>query len=148
MATTGQVKETKTFSVRQGKEVVVRMRNLPGLLAEIAKVVSEKGVNILALNATVYGEDCVIRMITDDNLRTKDLLTARHYGPQEENVLVMDLAHRPGMLRRVTELLAKEDIDLRHAYATAAPEDERCLLVFHSSHDEHALVLLRHLESE
>ena len=35
--------ESKTFSVKQGKEVVVRMKNRTGILSDIAKLVSEKG---------------------------------------------------------------------------------------------------------
>src|SRR3974377_2102521 len=89
--------ETKTFSAKQGKEVVVRMKNRIGILAEIAKLVSEKGVNVLALNAAVCGEDCVVRLMTDDNLRARDVLAAKNFAPQEEGVVVLELTQRPGM---------------------------------------------------
>ena len=46
------------------------------------------------------------------------------------------------MLRRTAETVAKAGIDIHHIYATVAEEDEKCLLVFHSSNDSHALVLL------
>lgn len=135
--------ERKTFSVKQGKEVVVRMKNRTGILSELAKLVSEKGVNVLALNGAVYGEDCVVRLMTDDNLRAKDVLAAKNYVPQEESVVVLDLSHKPGMLKRMAETVTKAGIDIRHVYATAAEEDEHCLLVFHSSNDDHALVVLK-----
>lgn len=138
----------KTFSVKQGKEVVVRMKNRTGILSEIAKLLSEKGVNVLALNGAACGEDCVVRVMTDDNLRAKDVLVATNFSIQEESVVVLELAHRPGMLRRMAESMAKSGIDIRHIYATAAEEDEKCLLVFHTSNDSHALVLLKQIESE
>ncbi len=119
--------ENKAFSVKQGKEVVVRMKNRTGILAEIAKLVSERGANVLALNAAVCGEDCIVRLMTDDNLRAKDVLDARGFAPQEESVVVLELAHRPGMLRRMADTVAKSGIDIRHIYATAGEEDENCL---------------------
>ena len=119
--------ENKAFSVKQGKEVVVRMKNRTGILAEIAKLVSERGANVLALNAAVCGEDCIVRLMTDNNLRAKDVLDARGFAPQEESVVVLELAHRPGMLRRMADTVAKSGIDIRHIYATAGEEDENCL---------------------
>jgi hypothetical protein len=47
----------------------------------------------------------------------------------------------------MAETVAKAGIDIRHIYATAAEEDEKCLLVFHSSNDDHALVLLKEVEA-
>ena len=138
--------ESRAFSVKQRKEVVVRMKNRTGILSEIAKLVSERGANVLALNAAVCGDDCVVRLMTDDNLRAKDVLVARDFAPQEESVIVLELVHRPGMLRRTADILAKAGIDIRHIYATAADEDEKCLLVFHSSSDDHALVLLNEIQ--
>jgi hypothetical protein len=139
--------QPKTFSVKHGKEVVVRMKNRSGILSEITKLVSEKGVNVLALNGAACGEDSIVRLMTDDNLRAKDVLAAKNFAPQEESVVVLELAHRPGMLRRMAETVAKAGIDIRHIYATAAEEDERCLLVFHSSNDDHALVLLKQIQA-
>ncbi len=137
----------KTFSVKQGKEVVVRMKNRTGILSEIAKLISEKGVNVLALNGAACGEDCVVRLMTDDNLRAKDVLVAKNFAAQEESVVVLELTHRPGMLRRMAETVAKAGIDIRHIYATAPEEDDKCLLVFHSSNDSHALVLLNEIQA-
>jgi hypothetical protein len=145
MATAVEQKEGKIFSVKQGKEVVVRMTNRPGILSEIAKLVSEKGLNVLALNGAVCAEACVIRLMTDDNLRANDVLAENNYAPREEGVIVMELVHKPGMLKRAAETLAKAGIDIRHIYATAAQQDDKCLVVLHSTNDDHALVLLKQI---
>jgi hypothetical protein len=57
----------------------------------------------------------------------------------------MDLAHKPGILKHVTETLAEENIDIRHVYATALEQHEKCLLVLHTSDDERALPRLNRL---
>lgn len=135
------------LEAKQGKEIVLKIRNNIGLLFEISKLLAEKGVDILAVNGAVQGEDSVIRVVTSDNLRAKDALTAAHYSPHEESVLLMDLPHKPGMLRRLTEVLAKEDIDIHHIYAAALEEQDKSLLVFHTANDQHALTKLKDLKT-
>ena len=104
---------------KQGKDVVLTTTNKTGLLYELSKLLSEKGVAILGVIGAVSGGDCLIRLVTDDNLRTMDALKEKGYEPMEEDVVLLEVPHRPGMLKRVTEALAEEDIDIHYVYATA-----------------------------
>lgn len=135
------------LAARPGKEIVVQARNRIGLLFEIAKLLSEKGLTILAVSGAAHGEEGIVRLITDDNLRAREALSQRGYYVHEQDVILMELPHKPGMLRRVAEALTTENIDIQHAYATAMGEQERCLLVFHTSNDQHALTRLKDLGS-
>ena len=94
------------LQARQGKEVVLTMENKTGLLFELSKLLSEKGVSIRAVIGAVSGEECLIRLVTDDNLRTKDALAEKGYAPQEQDVILMEVPHKPGMLRRIAKLVA------------------------------------------
>jgi hypothetical protein len=53
----------------QAREVVIRMPNEIGALNHIARTISDKGVNILAVTAWVEGAQAVIRLVTDDSVR-------------------------------------------------------------------------------
>ena len=141
-------KGTESFKVQRGQEVVVRRTNEIGILFQISTLLSERDVNILGVSAGVCGEDCLIRLITDDNRKTKDVLAANNFTPEEENVVLVELPHRPGTLKRVTKTLAQEGIDIRHVYAAADREQDKCLLVFHSSDDERALAKLKKVQAE
>ena len=127
------------FEARQGKEIILRETNRVGLLSGIAKVIAEKGISILAVSGSVHGEECYIHMITDDNLRACDVLSALGLKPVEQGVILVEVAHKPGMLKRLGEVLAADEIDIHHVYATAMEEQEKCLLVLRTSNDEHAL---------
>jgi hypothetical protein len=127
------------LQARQGKEVVLTTENKTGLLFELSKFLSEKGIGILAVIGAVSGDECLIRLVTDDNLRTVDSLTELGYSPREEDVILLEVPHKPGMLRRITEVLAKEDVDVHYIYATALDQYNYCLLVLHTDNDEHAL---------
>lgn len=130
------------LKTRQAKEVVVRMPNEIGGLDKMARVIADKGINILAVTAWVEGAETVIRLVTDDNVHVSDTLRANHYHAREAEVLVTDAPHKPGVLHRLTERLAKDEIDIHHLYATAAPDQERTLVVFATANNDHAMVLL------
>lgn len=57
-------------------------------------------------------------------------------------MLLTEAPHKPGMLRRMTETLAQGDIDIHHLYATATMTQERSLVVFATTNNDRAMVLL------
>lgn len=130
------------LKTRPGKEVIVRMANEVGGLDKLAKTISERGANILAVSAWVEGAQAVLHFVTDDNVRVADALKGLGYNVREAEVLVTEAPHKPGMLRRITERLAHGDIDVHHLYATAAMGQETCLVVFATANNDHAMVLL------
>jgi hypothetical protein len=131
------------MKARIAKEIVVRMPHELGALAGLSKLVSDKGTNILAISVHSEGKDDVVRMLTDDDLRTMDMLQARGFAPKEHEVVVVDLEHRPGMLRRLADTMAAERIDISHLYATAGGNAPDCYFVLSTSNNAHAVVVLR-----
>jgi hypothetical protein len=141
-------KESRVLAVTQGQEVILRMRNDIGILFELSTLLTARDVNILALSGAVCGETCLVRLLADDHLKAKDVLVEHHFTPEEETVVLVELSHRPGMLKQVTKALAQEGLDISHIYAAATRAQDRCLLVFHCSNDEEALARLKAMESE
>ena len=78
------------LKARQGKEIVLRTANKIGALAAFSKIVAERGVNILGMSAWVEDGEAVVRLVTDDLLRTMDVLREHNYAPQERNVVMVD----------------------------------------------------------
>jgi hypothetical protein len=125
----------------QGKEVVVQIVNRSGVLADLARYLADRGLDLLALNASVDGGVATIRLVTDDNLRADDVLREHGYSPHEEDVILLTIPHKPGMLHRVSEILAEAMIDPHHIYATTMDTDGNCSIVLHTENDDQALVL-------
>ena len=125
----------------QGKEVVVQIVNRSGVLADLARSLADRGLDLLALNASVVGDLATIRLVTDDNLRTDDVLREHGYSPHEEDVILLTISHKPGMLHRVSEILAEAMIDTHHIYSTTMNTDGNCSIVLHTANDDQALVL-------
>jgi hypothetical protein len=129
------------MKARIAKEAIVRVRNRIGALAQVVESLADKGVNIEAVIGTLEGGDAVIRLVTSDHQRTVDALRELRPDVQEARVVVVELAHKPGLLRQITEKLAMENIDLYYLYGTAADGD-KCLVVFSSTNNERAVIVL------
>jgi hypothetical protein len=130
------------LKARPGKAIMVRTADRAGALAELSKGVAERGLNILAMSAWVEGPEAVIRLVTDDTLRAVELLKAHGYDAQETDVVLVEAQHKPGILRHLTDTLAKENISLKHLFASALLDQDICLVVLGSSDNERAIVLL------
>ena len=128
------------IKARMAKEAIVRMNNRIGVLAQVTKSLADMGINIEAVITTVEGTDAVIRMVTGDHQRTVDALREQRLEVQEAKVVVAELEHRPGLLREITDKLARQHIDLFYLYGTAA--GDKCLVVLSSTNNDWAVKVL------
>ena len=122
--------------------LTLRTENRIGTLDDVAKAIAERGINIVAVCAWVEGTEAVLRFVTDDSVRVLDLLEGRGDDGRQEDVLIAEMPHKPGMLHRITDRLAQEAIDIHHLYASAAGAHEQTIVVFRTSNNDRALVLL------
>ena len=129
------------MKARMAKEAIVRVRNRIGALAQVTRNLADEGINIEAVIATLEGGDAVIRLVTGDHQRTIDVLRKLRPDVEEARVVVVELAHKPGLLRHITENLALENIDVFYLYGTAADVDQ-CLVIFSSTNNNRAVMLL------
>jgi hypothetical protein len=130
------------YPARIGKELVVEVANDIGALHQVGKTVAERGVNILALDTEVHDGHAVIHLITEDNLRAADALRARHYRVREEDVVLVDIPHKPGMLEQLAAKLEKVGVGIRHLEVTGSLGVEQCLVALTCSDNQRAVVAL------
>src|SRR5512134_238779 len=116
------------MKARHASEVVLKMPNEIGTLNAIAKALADKGFNLLATSAWVEGSEVVVRLLLDEPARAVDTLVHHKYVARQVDVIVAEVAHRPGMLRSITDRLAKEEIDIHHLYATASAGQDHALI--------------------
>lgn len=131
------------ITAKHCKEVSVRVLNDIGILAQLTKIVAEKGVNIRAAAAWVEDENKgVVRLVTDDNLRAVDALRAHNYAPEEVASVEVLMHHSPGMLTSVCEKIGSGGLNVHYLYASAPVSDDTCIAVLSTDDNERALVLL------
>jgi hypothetical protein len=109
--------------------------NLPldneiGTLARLCRDLARGGVNLLALSAPQPGpEQGVVRLLVADREIAERELAKAGYLFAVEEVLFIDLKNKPGALAKAVERLARSQIDIRYAYATASTRTQRTAVV-------------------
>lgn len=126
-----------------GKELVVRTANRVGLLADVAKLLSTQGINILATAVFVQGEEAELHLVVDAHHYALETLQDAEFPTEEREVVLVTLPNRPGFLRRITEALARQGLDIRYLYASAAEDTPHTLVVLSCTHNGKAVLLLR-----
>lgn len=131
-------------NAKLGKEIVVTVANKVGVLAEMAKIVAEHGINIEAVTGYGMEQEARIHLVTSDNLRASEALKKTGYTSQSESaVVVVELENKLGALKLVTEKIAKEGIDIRYMYGTTCTMGCPATAVFSTSDNDKALVALK-----
>ena len=128
-------------SANLGKEIVVSMVNKIGILADMARLIAEHGINIEAVAGAVAGNEAQIMVVTDDNLRAMDALKKAGYGSAKESeVVILILENKAGALKKITENLAAEGIDIKHIYGSVCSGGCPAKMIISTSSNEKALL--------
>ena len=125
-----------------GQELVVTTLNEAGVMADVAKIIAEKGVSILAVSTWLDGVNRVVHLVTDDNLRAKEALEKKTFDVRENRVILARVPHKPGLLKHMTESLRNSQADIHHLYGSAPLNGDTCLIVVASADNDVALVAM------
>ncbi len=106
-------------------EFTIRLANRPGMLAELAQLLGQAGVNIEALAAFGHGEDGQVRIIVDDADATRRTFRAAGISLDEREVITTILPDRPGELARMTKELAEGGVNIDAMYLLNTHADGR-----------------------
>jgi hypothetical protein len=98
------------------------LSNEIGTLARLCRDLAHGGVNLLALSAPETGREIgVVRLLVPTSELASHVLSKAGYTFSAEEVLFVELKNRPGALAKAVEKLARANIGVRYAYATASP---------------------------
>src|SRR5947209_7749706 len=92
--------------VKKAKEIVVVSENKVGTLAEVSRILAERGINIQALSAQAAANVALLNFVVDDHQHAVDLLRKKGLPFHENEVLIVEVEDQPGVLRNLTKKLA------------------------------------------
>jgi hypothetical protein len=124
------------------KQVSVFLENKPGRLANVLSALAREKVNITALTVMDSHDNSVLRVVTNDLARTRQVLNALNTPHAENDVLVVELRNQPGALAHVCELLGAEHINIEYAYCSAGGRNGKTFGVFKVSNTDKAMKVL------
>jgi hypothetical protein len=102
-------------------DLTVILKDRPGELARVGEVAGTAGVNIRGLAAFTGEGRGIIHLLVDDDaaVRAGDALERAGLGiADRREVLVVDVADRPGSLGELARTLAEANVNVDLAYTT------------------------------
>jgi hypothetical protein len=125
------------------KQLSIFSENKPGRLKKITKVLSEEGVNILAINIASSNGFGVIKFIVDKFGPAFEKLKQKGFTVSLNEVLAIELVDRPGGLYEVAATLSKKRINIENAYVLILGSRKKAYLVVETKDIEKAKRLLK-----
>lgn len=105
------------------RQITVVLENEPGRLATICRLLAAEGVNIMALSVIDTIEQGVVRLVTSDAARCRQVLAGAGLYLVEADVLAVAAADRPGKLAELCDALSAARINIDYAYTSTAGHD-------------------------
>ena len=102
----------------KARALLVRVPDRPGMLGEIASALGEKSINLVAVHGSNEGGQGVVRMVVDAHAAARKVLAAHGWEPEEEEVLEVVLADKPGTLGEAAKLLGDAGINIKYVFAS------------------------------
>ena len=122
-------------------QLVISSQSRPGVMAQVASVLGEAGVNIKAFSAPEVTGTGKLRILVADLEGARTALRRAKIKFREETAL--SLENKPGALNEVADLLTKARINIKCGYCTPSREGKRAIVVLTVANTEKALSILR-----
>jgi hypothetical protein len=113
----------------KGKQFTIEVENRPGTVAEVARILGDAKVNILALLGMAHGAQGSVYVVVDNARKAKSALDQARCRYSETTVDRVVLPNKPGALARHLELLARKGVNLGSVYATASKGAKKATVV-------------------
>lgn len=111
------------------EQISVFVENKQGQLVETVKALANNGINIRAMSIADTQDFGILRMITSDNAKTREVLSADTVV-NTTDVIAVKMADRPGSLYKVIDILSKAGINIEYMYAFTASDALGAYVVF------------------
>ncbi len=113
----------------KAKQLTVPCENRPGTLANVARVLGDAKINILAFLTTTSGTEGSVQLVVDKLEKAKKALDGVGLSYTEANVLHVELPNLPGALASFTGKLAAKEINITSGYATTVKGSRKASVV-------------------
>lgn len=98
------------------KQLSVSLENVPGKFLDVSERLGAEGINIRAISVADTSDISTVRFVTDDPLKTANVLRSHNYAVKETDVIAVEVPDHPGGLRAVLKPLRGANINILYLY--------------------------------
>jgi len=125
------------------RQLMISVKNDVGMLAAVTSVITSTGINLRANCAYAVEDKAAFMFVTDDNNAAKKLLEVHNIMVHEEEVILLSIDNKPGVLRTVTDKIAEAGINLTLMYGSVDPSAEIARIVLVARDNLDLMVLIK-----
>ena len=116
----------KSFTIRQ---ISVFIENRPGSLAEVARHLANKDINLRALSLAETRDFGAARLIVADLKKCEKALKETGYHYTTTDVLAIEIADQPGGMANILEIIAREHLNVEYVYAMVEKKEGFAVII-------------------
>ena len=99
------------------QDYTVMLPNRPGVLANLSTTIGKAGINIEGVSGTQYQDKVVLHLLFDKGPEAQALLSKNKIVVMSSReVLVVDIADKPGELGKITQKMANAEVNIDFVY--------------------------------
>ncbi len=119
----------------------VGLDNKPGTLAGLCGALKRGKVNIVAISVSDSADCCWVRLVASPVAAARAALTKGRFNFCMQRVLVLRVAHRPGVMQGIAAKLAKAGVNINYVYGSNAEGPSSTLVLSTGNLDRAAKAL-------
>ena len=127
------------------KQLSIFMENKPGHLSRICSTLAENDINIFAMSVHDTVDHAIVRLLVDHPTKALLLLEQEGVYTIAQDVVVIGIDNRPGIISTIAKKLFRADINIEYAYCTATTDQEAGCLVVKTKDAEQTLEILEEI---
>ena len=109
------------------KQVSVFLENKTGRINEVAKTLSQQGINMQAFSMAETTDFGILRLIVSDVDKAVEVLRGENFAVMLTDVVCLHCPNKAGALAHILEQLAASEVSIEYMYAFA--EDDMANIV-------------------
>ena len=136
------MKHQQLFSAKIGQEISIFIENRPGTLGAVIGILRQAKVNMHALSMSEGQDAGYVRIIADRTPAAVKALQAAGNLLKVSDVVLIEVANRPGGMAAAVERWARAGINIDYAYSATGAGADHSLIVAKVPDAERAIAAL------
>ncbi len=125
------------------EQISIFIENKSGRLAEVARVLGEKGVNIRALSLADTSDFGILRLLVDNTDVAQSTLKEAGFTVNKTEVVAVEVPDKPGGLCKILKVLDDAKINVEYMYAFVERNAGNAVIIFRFDETDNAIVTLQ-----
>lgn len=124
------------------KQISIFLENKSGRLAEVTKILGNKGIDISALSIADTTDFGILRLIVNDPEKAEEVLKETGFTVSCTSVIAIAVADEPGGLAEALDVMESKNIGIEYMYAFVGKTTNQALVILRVEKPEKAVEAL------